>query len=50
MTKFEKLYHEVMDIIDHAERNDHISEDAADILRYNINVAKDDIEESKEYV
>lgn len=43
MTKFEKLYEEVKEIIHHAERNDHISEDAADILYANLRKAYEDI-------
>lgn len=49
MTKFEKLYHEMIDIIDHAERNEHISEDGADVLRYNLDVAKEDIKNNPKY-
>lgn len=43
MNKFEKLYEEVKAIIHHAERNDHISEDAADILYNNLETAYEDI-------
>ena len=44
MTKFEKLYDKILDIIEWAEYQGHIKEDGANILIDNIKEAKEDIE------
>ena len=44
MTKFEKLYEEVINIINWAEYQKHITEDAATILIDNITEQKEEIE------
>ena len=49
MTKFEKLYEKILDIIEWAEYQGHIKEDGANILIDNIREAKDDIKENNQY-
>ncbi|MBQ9839086.1 MAG: hypothetical protein IJO56_06335 [Oscillospiraceae bacterium] len=47
MTKFDKLYHKVIEIIEWAESQDHISEDAESILIENITEIANDIKEEE---
>lgn len=44
MDKFQKLYEEIVDIIHWAVYQEHISEDAGDILLQNIERDKEEIE------
>ncbi len=49
MTKFEKLYEKVLDIIKWAEYEGHIKEDGANVLIDNIKEANDDIKKDTQY-
>lgn len=44
MDKFEKLYNKVIEIIEWAESEGHLTEDATTVLIRNIGEAKDDID------
>ena len=46
MNKFQKLYEAVIDIINWAEYQNHITEDAANILIENITEEKEEIEKT----
>ncbi len=48
MTKFDKLYHEVINTIKWAEYEEHITEEAEDILIRVITEIANDIKEEKE--
>lgn len=44
MTKYEKLYNGIMDMLDWAEDQEHISEDAMEILKENLKRFKEELD------